>query len=548
MSRPPKRLLLLFPPLSMPTSPPLGLAMLAGWLRRELPDCDTLTLDLNLWLVRRLVDGNGPSGQAAEIMRAVGPDAALPGRAAAAFCGENNAAFYSNPALYDRYGGVFLRFIEVWGDVLAKECAVREQGGETNPLLNELADEIDGLAPDWIFFSMSSNRQLPLAAMLGRDQRQRQGRRVVFGGACFSGANGGYFFDAYPEAADVVVAGDGELPLKALLQGAPPEQVAGASCRRTGRIVSTPPFYPRAVADYGPPDFSRLDPTAYYAPEPVIPLQLARGCHWRRCAFCGHHRFAGPTYRQAPVGEVIDVVKKLVAQGITKFSFVDEIIPPILFRHLAEGILSAGLEIDYYARARPEAGFNRALLQLLAASGCRCLLWGVESASQRILRLMDKGTRVETMARVLNAAREAGVANHVFILCGFPTETALEWQATLRFLDDRRQVIQGVHGAVFVLEPGSLVCLQPERFAVTNIREVRRTPLGPQLAYDCSVGMTPAQAAEAFRAALPRLRECTSYARCLVNYCDHALLIYAEKNRNTATWGWRTPREAKAGR
>ena len=129
MLHPPKRLLLLFPPLSMPTSPPLGLALLAGWLRRELPDCEVLTLDLNLWLVRRLVDGvsSGLIAPTQEITSAVGADAAMLGRAAAAFRGENNAAFYSNHALYDRYGDIFLRFIEVWGDVLEKECAAWER-------------------------------------------------------------------------------------------------------------------------------------------------------------------------------------------------------------------------------------------------------------------------------------------------------------------------------------------------------------------------------------------------------------------------------------
>lgn len=549
MLHPPKRLLLLFPPLSMPTSPPLGLALLAGWLRRELPGCEVLTLDLNLWLVRRLVDGvsSGLIAPTQEITSAVGADAAMLGRVAAAFRGENNAAFYSNHALYDRYGDIFLRFIEVWGDVLEKECAAWERDGETSPLLAELAAEIDALEPDWIGFSLIFNRQLPFAAMLGRDQRQRKGRRVIFGGACFSGAAAGNFFDAYPEAADFVITGDGELPLKALLQGAPPEQTAGVSCRRDGRIVSTPPIYPRAVADYGPPDFSSLDPAAYYSPEPVLPLLLARGCYWRRCAFCVHHRSAGLTYRPTPVGMVIDVMKDLAAQGMTKFSFVDEMIPPALFRQLAEGILAAGLEIDYYALTRPEAGFNRELLQLMAASGCRYLLWGVESASQRILNLMDKGTRVEVMVRVLNAAREAGIANHVFVICGFPTESELEWQATLRFLDDRRQVIQGVHRGVFALEPGSPVHEAPGKFAVTNIREVKRTPLGPRLAFDCNAGMTRTQVAEAFKAALPRLREFNPYARCLANYRDHALLVYAEKNCNKSTWAWRTPREeAKA--
>ncbi len=52
-----KTLVLVFPPLTLPTSPPLGIAMLKGYIERELPDWDVKLLDLNLWALNKILSG-----------------------------------------------------------------------------------------------------------------------------------------------------------------------------------------------------------------------------------------------------------------------------------------------------------------------------------------------------------------------------------------------------------------------------------------------------------------------------------------------------------
>ena len=51
------RLTLVFPPLTMPTSPQLGVAMLKGFIEREMPKWQVTVLDLNIWLFRFLLGG-----------------------------------------------------------------------------------------------------------------------------------------------------------------------------------------------------------------------------------------------------------------------------------------------------------------------------------------------------------------------------------------------------------------------------------------------------------------------------------------------------------
>ena len=37
------------------------------------------------------------------------------------------------------------------------------------------------------------------------------------------------------------------------------------------------------------PDYSQFDLDLYLTPKRILPLQTARGCSWRKCAFCSHH-------------------------------------------------------------------------------------------------------------------------------------------------------------------------------------------------------------------------------------------------------------------
>jgi radical SAM superfamily enzyme YgiQ (UPF0313 family) len=143
------------------------------------------------------------------------------------------------------------------------------------------------------------------------------------------------------------------------------------------------------------PDFSDTDPRRYFSPESLVPLLLSRGCYWRRCTFCVHYRSAGLTYRMHSMDFAIEMLRGFVAKGIRHFAFIDEMISPPHFIRLARAIKEAGLDIAYYALTKPNDEFTAEHLLVMAESGCKYLLWGLESGNQRVLDLMDKGTKVE---------------------------------------------------------------------------------------------------------------------------------------------------------
>jgi len=523
-----RRLTLVFPPLTMPTSAPLGVAMLKGYIEREMPHWQVTVLDLNIWLFHFLLGGlqRGEIQLTPAMHQRMGGDTTALLNAAAVFSGTNEAAFYQRPDLYDQFGSVFLRFTEIFTEILHEECAHWEKTGQSSVALDALLAQIEATQPEMLGVSMIFSEQLPIGAMLGRYARQKWGRKVFFGGSCFTeGVEA--FLRWYPQAADAIVSGDGELPLRALLDSeGQPDDIAGAVYWRGDEVVRIPPSYQKDIDAFGAPDFTGVNFHSYFSPKPVAALLLSRGCYWRKCTFCVHFHSAGDTYRLNSLDNVIEMLKRMVAQGVRHFSFVDEMIAPGHFVRLAEAIIEAQLDIAYYALSKPNRTFTPEILAKMAASGCKYVLWGLESGNQRVLDLMGKGTQVQEVAEVLRNARAAGIHNHVYAICGFPTETHEEFVDTLMFLSENQDNISAIHRSVFSLEQGSPISKDLAKFSIEDTWVRAETPLGGRLGYTCASGMNMEEAASMFKTALPFFRRFNPYAQYLANFRDHALLVY----------------------
>ncbi|OWK46855.1 B12-binding domain-containing radical SAM protein [Fimbriiglobus ruber] len=525
-----KTALIVFPPFNTPTSPPLGAAMLKGFVERELSDWRVKVFDLNLWTFDRLLTALARGQFRLDPTAFPGGtlDAADLLNAADAFRGKNDEEFYNRPELYNRYGEIFLHFTETYTKALTEACeSHHHNGGPRSPLIQDFLDAILAQKPDVVGFSMIFSNQLPVGALLGKILRKEYGLPVLFGGSCFADS-AEHFLRWYPDSADIVVAGEGEDALKQFLSDpSAPEKVPGAVYfEKDGSVNKVEKAYSKGIDYYGVPDFSDTNPKEYFSPSPVIPLLLSRGCYWRRCTFCVHYRSAGLTYRMHSMDFTIKMLRGFVAQGIRHFAFIDEMISPPHFEKLARAIKEAELDIAYYALTKPTKEFTSEKLLEVAESGCKYLLWGLESANQRVLDLMDKGSKIEDVSRLMKRSYAAGIANHVFMICGFPTETEGEFAQTIKFLDDHKDYIYAIHRGTFGLEPESPIFEHPEKFGITKKWLIKDTSTGGRWGYEVSSGMSREEAARVFVGVQPFLRAFNPYARFLANYRDHALLIY----------------------
>lgn len=132
-------------------------------------------------------------------------------------------------------------------------------------------------------------------------------------------------------------------------------------------------------------------------------------------------------------------------------------------------------------------------LQTLAQAGLHTICWGIESANQRILDLIKKGTHLEDIPNILQTAHNANIKNMVYIMFGFPTETKQEVMHSFDFLTENKHNIDLICSSIFGLQHGSAIYDNPEQYNITNINEKQRTVLDPKITYTITSGLTTEQ-------------------------------------------------------
>lgn len=169
-------------------------------------------------------------------------------------------------------------------------------------------------------------------------------------------------------------------------------------------------------------------------------LTIAHGCYWKKCSFCDITLDYISRYEAASAKTLVDRIEAIVAEtGQTGFHFVDEAAPPKVLKALAQELIDRGVSISWWGNVRFEKTFTPELCQLLADSGCIAISGGLEVASDRLLKLMQKGVSVEQVARVTRAFTDSGILVHAYLMYGFPTQTV---QDTVDALEYVRQLFE----------------------------------------------------------------------------------------------------------
>jgi anaerobic magnesium-protoporphyrin IX monomethyl ester cyclase len=301
---------------------------------------------------------------------------------------------------------------------------------------------------------------------------------------------------------DSAIVFDGELPLLRLtetLDGKGDLSGVPNLIYKAGEQILVNPASPRPHQHPGETsstsDFDGLPLDRYLAPELVLPLITAHGCYHGQCAFCNVGYGGGKGFYPLPVEQVLDQIETLRQKyGVRHIFFSDEAIPPRTLRLLSELLAAQGAPIDWCGCARFEKTLTKSLLEGIARGGGRMLFFGLETASERMIEQMVKGTQRETMSRILKECAQAGVWNHSFYFFGFPTETLEDAKATLNFISAHHDSINSASPGEFVLERYSPVYLDPARFGVRRILEKPELDLAIYFDYELTSGIDNATA------------------------------------------------------
>jgi radical SAM superfamily enzyme YgiQ (UPF0313 family) len=199
-------------------------------------------------------------------------------------------------------------------------------------------------------------------------------------------------------------------------------------------------------------------------------LTVAHGCYWKKCSFCDVSLDYIARYDAVATCTLVDRIEAVITEtGQTGFHFVDEAAPPKALAALADELHKRNRAISWWGNIRFEKSFTPELCRRLADSGCIAVSGGLEVASDRLLKLMQKGVSVEQVARVTHAFSDAGILVHAYLMYGFPTQTV---QDTVDALEYVRQLfaagcIQSGFFHRFACTVHSPVGLHPEQYGIT---------------------------------------------------------------------------------
>lgn len=167
-------------------------------------------------------------------------------------------------------------------------------------------------------------------------------------------------------------------------------------------------------------------------------IVASRGCPYR-CNWCAKPIY-GDSFKIRSAVMVAEEMRQLKYElGAEHLWFADDI-----FGLRAKWVHELATEVERLDAAVPFKMQSRVDLMTadtvrsLRRAGCVEVWMGAESGSQKILDAMDKGTRVDQIAKARENLRNEGIRACYFLQFGYPGETWADIQNTIRLVRDTR--------------------------------------------------------------------------------------------------------------
>lgn len=373
--------------------PPLGLAYLAAYLKKH--DYDVSILDLSILLYGRV--------------------------------SEENKKYWFSSMGYNWY----------LSDVYNKLPFLSDQ------LYDEFVSSILSLDSDLLGFSIQNTSVLFTLEVIKRIKAKAPSKKIILGGPnCYnisSDSDGFRLHHDLQDFSDIIVIGEGEGVLLNLVRNLenkiPLDECRGIVVKKKGEWHFTGYAQPVAELDSLPfPDFSLFDMHAY-TDKNALPILTSRGCVMK-CVFCTDTYFWMP-YRWRSADNVIMEMKKNLRNYKNHFfSFNDSLINGNYSSLLdtCNLIIERQMGIAWGGNFRLDKRADLTMLKKMKAAGCQYLILGIESASNKVLKLMRKGFTVEDVEKFLNICSKSGIKIVANWIIGFPGEEDEDFTATAEFI------------------------------------------------------------------------------------------------------------------
>ena len=138
--------------------------------------------------------------------------------------------------------------------------------------------------------------------------------------------------------------------------------------------------------------------------------------------------------------------------------FLDSAIPVPIMKKFCKKLIENDVKIKWGTNSRFDPPFvDEEFIELLAKAGCVFIKFGLESGSQHVLDLMDKGTKIENASAIIQLCRKHGILVHTYIMFAFPGETDEDRIETMKFILDEKSHPDNYNCSEFIMYGNSLI-------------------------------------------------------------------------------------------
>lgn len=269
--------------------------------------------------------------------------------------------------------------------------------------------------------------------------------------------------DAEASKFDVCVTGEGEKALEHILEN-PKKWKSGGFQFIHGEAVEdldSVPFPARHLIDWK--QYKRGIFCGKQLLEPAVGILQSRGCPYS-CIFCCSHVVFGHRIRFRSVGNIVSEMKEVISTlGYHGFNWHDD---SFCLNHKRVKELCAEFKkLDVVWRCLTRVNtVNEEILGVMRDSGCKEIIYGIESYSKKILDNLHKGTTVKQNLRAMKMTKKMGIQVKAGIIVGSPGETWETIKETEKGLRECPPDYWNV--SVFTPYPGCSVFANPEKYGV----------------------------------------------------------------------------------
>ena len=236
---------------------------------------------------------------------------------------------------------------------------------------------------------------------------------------------------------DIVVRQEGEITLYELMKFYKGEinlqEIDGISYRANGNIVHQPN---RSMIQ----DLDSLPPFPYHlfaANKDKYRFQVlsSRGCPFR-CIFCSARSITGHKVRYHSAERVVNDIEYITNElKKNKIAFADDTftVNKKHVREICHLLIKKGIhnKVPLYCAARGDT-VNRELLETMKMAGFEGLYFGIETGTDRLMEIIQKGESVEKNVTAVKLAHKVGLKVRGTFLLGLPTETKEDSWKTIK--------------------------------------------------------------------------------------------------------------------